>query len=217
MSCQIKRKYDGTIKEVLAPNGNPSILYRDIVQNVPVETIAKDAYVQNIVGKGLIADTSKEELALALWSKAYSKEFMDSFGNWTEDKLPNTDINGEPLYYDVANIAQSKPVGSPENTQYQFAAVNKITANLDRINKLFKKIGNNDVFWNKLQQDFKIPKSQVELIKNSEGNNVEEKLASFVANYSYTVTSNTITQSSRYSEEDGYQPEEFDDEGTPCL
>lgn len=103
MSCQIKRKYDGTIKGVYAPNGNESILYSDIVDNVSVEDMSSDPYVQSIMDKGLIADASVKELALALWSKAYTPEFIESFGDWKEDKLPNTDVNGEPLYSQLLN------------------------------------------------------------------------------------------------------------------
>jgi len=66
-----------------------------------------------------------------------------------------------------------------------------ISDNIDRIEKLFKSIGNNDTFWNKIQKDFQIPKAQLLLFKDTAGANIQEKLASFLADYSYTVEINT--------------------------
>ena len=84
-----------------------------------------------------------------------------------------------------------KPIGEESNLQYQFKVVSNLYNNLDKINKLWKQIGNNNTFWNKIQQDFQIPKDQINLLKESEGNTIEEKLTSFAANYSYTVEINT--------------------------
>lgn len=185
MSCQIKRKYDGSIKGVYAPNGNESILYSDIVDNISVEDMTSDPYVQSIMDKGLIADASVKELALALWSKAYTPEFIESFGNWKEDKLPNTDVNGEPLY--SALINEIKSVGTNDNLTYQFIAVNKILNNIDKVKRWDKQIKDRNAFWNKIQQDLKIPKSQIDLLKEVNGRTIEEKLASFVAEYGYVI------------------------------
>ena len=185
MSCQIKRKYDGTIKGVYAPNGNESILYSDIVDNISVEDMSSDPYVQSIMDKGLIADASVKELALALWSKAYTPEFIESFGNWKEDKLPNTDVNGEPLYSALTNGIKS--VGDNNNLTYQFIAVNKILNNIDKVKRWDKQIKDRNAFWNKIQQDLKIPKSQIDLLKEVSGRTIEEKLVSFVAEYGYVI------------------------------
>jgi len=81
----------------------------------------------------------------------------------------------------------------PDNhkqVNYEFKAITNIIPNLTRVNQWFKQLGNTDKFWQKLQQDLQIPKKQIELLKNSEGNTIEEKLSSFAANYSYTVEIN---------------------------
>jgi hypothetical protein len=77
------------------------------------------------------------------------------------------------------------------NTDYNFKAVTNINNNLPKVNQWFKQIGNNDTFWNKLNKDLQIPKEQIQLLKDSKGNNPEEKLLDFIANYSYTVEINT--------------------------
>lgn len=74
---------------------------------------------------------------------------------------------------------------------FRLKTVNIVTDNLSKINNWFKQLGNTDKFWQKLQQDLQIPKEQLELLKESDGKTIEEKLASFVANYSYTVEINT--------------------------
>jgi hypothetical protein len=112
MACQIKRKEDGTISEVLAPNGKPSILYRDLVTTITnneasVNAIRSDSYVSDIMSTEYIANNTVSELALAAWSKAYTSSFMDSFGYWNEEKLDNTDINGEPLLQELFPVLKS--------------------------------------------------------------------------------------------------------------
>jgi hypothetical protein len=106
------------------------------------------------------------------------------------------DIKNEPIteFKEFVGGKQQKnitSIGKEDNLQYQFKLVNKIYDNLEKVNKLWKQIGNNNTFWNKVQQDLQIPKDQIELLKESEGNTIEEKLTSFAANYSYTVEINT--------------------------
>jgi hypothetical protein len=101
MACQIKRKDNGTIDTVLAPNGKPSVLYNSLVNaiassEVTRNVIQSDPYVSSVMDSVYVMDNTAEELALAAWSKAYTIDFIDSFGNWKEDKLPDTDSNGEP-------------------------------------------------------------------------------------------------------------------------
>jgi hypothetical protein len=81
-----------------------------------------------------------------------------------------------------------------EKVEYNLKGFNKIVDNFDKVNKWFKQIGDNDKFWNKLQQDLQIPKDQVNLLKESEGNSIEDKLTSFVTNYSYTIEINTAKE-----------------------
>jgi len=101
MACQIKRDNTNNIIEVLAPNGKPSMLYdtlkSKLVNPAFKQVVTTDKYVSSILDTEYFKDNSNEEIALAAWSKAYTASFVDSFGNWKADKLPNTDNNGEPL------------------------------------------------------------------------------------------------------------------------
>lgn len=91
-----------------------------------------------------------------------------------------------PDIYEV----KSSPIGSKENLEYQFKATENIISNLDKVSKWIKQLGFSDQFWNKVQQDLQIPKDQIALLRDVEGNTIEEKLASFAANYGYTVEIN---------------------------
>ena len=100
MACQIKRDNNNNIIEVLAPNGKPSMLYDTLKSKLNnfkfKQVVVMDDYVSLVVNSEYIQNKNNEELALAAWSKAYTKEFINSFGDWKTKKLPNTDINGEP-------------------------------------------------------------------------------------------------------------------------
>ena len=93
---------------------------------------------------------------------------------------------------------------------YSLKAVNIIQNNLSIVNKWFTQLKNTPTFWSKLQQDLQVPKEQVNLLRESEGTTIEEKLASFAANYSHTVEINTAKNGKIYEE----YPE-FDEQGFP--
>ena len=48
-----------------------------------------------------------------------------------------------------------------------------------------------DQFWKKVQSDLAIPKEQVELLRQSEGDTIEQKLVDFVSKYSQSIEINT--------------------------
>ncbi len=78
-----------------------------------------------------------------------------------------------------------------ENVEYSLKATDVIVKNLDRVKQWEKnKSVSEDVLWSKIQ-GLGVPKEQLELIKNSEGNTVEEKLLDFVNQYSFTIEINT--------------------------
>lgn len=81
-----------------------------------------------------------------------------------------------------------------QKVDYQFKSAEKILANLSKIKQWEKVVTNPPMIWEKIQKDLQIPKEQLELIKNSEGKTVEEKLTNFLSNYSYTVEINTAKQ-----------------------
>jgi hypothetical protein len=74
---------------------------------------------------------------------------------------------------------------------YELKVVQLISSNLNKVDSLFKQLKDTDIFWNKIQQDLQIPKEQVLLLRDSKGDNINEKLSAFIANYSYTVEINT--------------------------
>ena len=93
-----------------------------------------------------------------------------------------------------------------ENIEYSLKATSVIVKNLDKIKQWEKnKSINEDVLWNKIQ-GLGVPKEQLELIKNSEGNTVEEKLLDFTNQYSYAVEINISTKN-EIGVEVSYNPE----------
>lgn len=78
-----------------------------------------------------------------------------------------------------------------KNIEYSLKATDVIVKNLDKIKQWEKnKSISEDVLWKKIQE-LGLPKEQIELVKNSEGNTVEEKLLDFVNQYSFTIEINT--------------------------
>ena len=79
---------------------------------------------------------------------------------------------------------------SPE-IQFDFKISNIISGNLAKIRQWeSNKSVSQEILYNKIQQ-LGVPKEQLELLKNSNGNTIEEKLINLLANYSYTVEINT--------------------------
>ena len=92
MKCKVIRNpHTGKIQSVKAPNGNPSILYKNILKTLP-DTIELDEWTRNALISNNIRDNSKEEIALAMWSKTNTPSFKKWFG---DSKV--VDKNGEPL------------------------------------------------------------------------------------------------------------------------
>lgn len=116
---------------------------------------------------------------------------------------------------------------SLSNVNYQFKAAEKILANLPKIKQWEKAVTNPPMIWEKIQKDLQIPKEQLELLKNSNGNTIEEKLINLLANYSYTVEINTtktkkvnvnpIDDDTRYYEKNGkyYKSTPYENEAQP--
>ena len=79
---------------------------------------------------------------------------------------------------------------SPE-VQFDFKISNIISGNLAKIKQWeSNKSISQELLYNKIQQ-LGVPKEQLELLKNSDGNTIEEKLTNLIANYSYTIEINT--------------------------
>lgn len=67
--------------------------------------------------------------------------------------------------------------------------------NQSKLNQWFNnKAVTKDVFWKKFQE-LGVPKDQLELLKNTEGESLDEIILNFISNYSYTVEINTAKTS----------------------
>lgn len=77
MACKIIYNSDKSVKEVLAPNGKESILYKSLLES-------------------LNGDSTD---ALKKWVSVYLTDFKQSFGDWENNKISKDklDENGEPL------------------------------------------------------------------------------------------------------------------------
>lgn len=139
--CQIKRNLDGTIDEVLSPNGERSSLYQDILENLPFSyEEEKDEYIQKLKQEGLINTSNdfianKKEIALGIWSKIYTNKFKVLFGNLPESQLRLTDDLKEFLF-GIANkgISSTKGILSASWLDYTLSDPTNLKGILKRIN-----------------------------------------------------------------------------------
>ena len=108
-----------------------------------------------------------------------SKQDIEGFKKFTAAPS-KVDEKGQGLLFNLA---------SPE-INYQLKAISIINKNLSKIQQWEKQIKDSNTLWNKIQKDLQVPSAQIELLKNSEGSSIEDKLVSFSANYSYTIEIN---------------------------
>ena len=89
------------------------------------------------------------------------------------------------------------------SVSFNLKALDVLTSNMSKVKQWESNKGINQETLYKKIQELGVPKQQLELLKESQGNTVEEKLASFAANYSYTVEINTAKEQTadlRYSD-----------------
>jgi len=109
-----------------------------------------------------------------------SKQDIEGFKNFTNQSATYDNDKDKQRLLSVVN--------------YQFKAVKNIIDNIDKIKQWRKQITDDNKFWSKVQNDLQIPKDQIEIIKQQEGNTIEEIITSFAANYSYSVEVNTTRE-----------------------
>jgi len=174
MTCNVRQNTINTLKEKKIIDDNLFVISPLFwEENRKFSNLARTKYkVQN---QGLLfsTETTRNDKVKAVPNEVFFKELQQRF--------------------DVQNL-EVPSIGSKDNLEYQLKVIDIVSKNIEKINDWYKKIGNTGVFWNKLQQDLQIPKEQVELLKESEGTNIEEKLASFVANYSFAIEINITKQ-----------------------
>ena len=99
MACQLFRE-NGKVDKVLAPNGKESILYTELLKKVKEKGVKKYLdqipYLKNRLNDGTLLNESPEEIAVGLWSIAYSPEYQDYFTKKNSMFGSFADANGEP-------------------------------------------------------------------------------------------------------------------------
>lgn len=128
---------------------------------------AKPVSISSLLDDGDIKETTSKEI--------------DEFDVDT-NTAPKKDDDGETPVFKLGNITLNE-----NDVNYSFKSLVNIHNNLPKVNQWWKQIGNTDVFWNKLQKDLQIPKEQIDLLKESDGKTIGDKLISFSTQYSYTV------------------------------
>lgn len=99
MACQLYRT-NGKIEKVLAPNEKPSTLYKDILKAVKKDGVKKYIdtipYLRDRLQDGTLMDETPEEIAVGIWSIAYTPEYQAFFTNMNSQLSIFADANGEP-------------------------------------------------------------------------------------------------------------------------
>lgn len=179
--------------------------------------------------EGLIQDIARGSYNSVEDVVSASKQFADkgtikhefghrAFATLTEQEREALLEEGSKLF--KIPRGEGKTITKFQQVDYQFKSAEKILVNLSKIKQWEKVVTDPPVIWEKIQKDLQIPKEQLELIKNSEGKAVEEKLTNFLANYSYTVEINTAKNASEEAKKDswkraveqGYNPNLITDE-----
>lgn len=120
------------------------------------------------------------------------------------------DQNSTDKFPTLDQLAQ--PVGDSK-IRYEFKATAAIINKLDKVKQWYKSLGDTDKFWNKLQQDLQIPKEQIVLLKESEGNTIEEKLLDFTTKYSQVIEINTTKEQGLKNQKKGFDLTQVPDTG----
>ena len=101
MACQLFRE-NGKVDKVLAPNEKPSNLYQQILEKVKKDGVAKYLssipYLRDRIADGTLMDESAEEIAIGIWSIAYSPEYQAYFNKANGVFGTIADENGEPKF-----------------------------------------------------------------------------------------------------------------------
>jgi hypothetical protein len=113
MPCQLYRT-NGVVDKVLAPNEKPSQLYAKILETVKKEGVEKFLnsipYLRDRIADGTLINDSVEEVAVGIWSIAYTPEYQAFFGRLSKAANVFADENGEPKFDLFKNILNGNDV-----------------------------------------------------------------------------------------------------------
>ena len=89
MICQVHRPgLTEEVAQVVAPNGEPSLLYQQILHTLP-DTYRPDRYSQSLQESGKLKSfdeltSEQKEYAVGQWNKVYTPKFREQFGDWLQ-------------------------------------------------------------------------------------------------------------------------------------
>jgi hypothetical protein len=121
----------------------------------------------------------------------FDKELADKIQNVLQELYPEIELNitNTPVWEEGDNVMNQKEYDN--QVKYRPKVVDKIVKNIDKINQWEKnKSIDEDTLWKKIGE-LGISKQQLDMLKQSKGKTIEDKIISFVTNYSYTVEVNT--------------------------
>lgn len=151
----------------------------------------------------------------------YHEAFHFAMDNTLSPKQKEKLLNAASKLYNIKrSFTNNLTTEKLRAVDYQLRSIEILQS--PKADEIFRKGDKNKWDIDKILTELSIPKEQKELIKSFNTRNREEILTSLLANYSYTVEINTAKDTVRqgkvsYNIEDGYQPEEFDEEGNPIL
>lgn len=160
-------------------------------------TVLPSDYGSNIQGSlsNFISQKSQE-------NKSFDKELAQKIQDKLQKLYPEIKLNitNNPIWEQGDNVLNQEEYNNQVN--YRLKATEKVLDNLSKIKQWeSNKSIDQNTLWKKIGE-LGISKQQLDLLKESEGSTIEEKLSSFAANYSYTIEINTAKDEFIVSEYD---------------
>lgn len=158
-----------------------------------------DYFIDTLEGKystnsdGFIEDYSESFFNSLSENQQLMGEFLTQYGVKEPEQIhilgSKQDIAGFKDF--VSKESSVEDMLATPALDYNFKALDIINKNINKISSWEKnKSINEDTLYKKIGE-LGVPKEQLELIRQSKGDNIAEKLSSFIAEYSYTVEINT--------------------------
>ena len=124
----------------------------------------------------------------------FDKELAQKIQDILQKLYPEIKLNitNNPVWEQGDNVFNQEEYNNQVN--YRLKATEKVLDNLNKIKQWeSNKSIDQNTLWKKIGE-LGISKQQLDLLKESEGSTIEEKLSSFAANYSYTIEINTAKE-----------------------
>jgi hypothetical protein len=222
-------KYDGNTQKIFSSLSNETLLrqasdvkglYSIVYESDPKQVLSEIA--DQLKSSKSESDTALrivgETLAVAAQEiYGYGPSVDDTYDTFSHEsdtgqgdlEIPQDPLNLESNDLKMDDISEYNVDNAEVDNEvdYQFSGVAVI---LDNLNKIYEwesnKLIDDNTLWNKIQQ-LGVPKDQLQLIKNSPGTSIDEKVASFIVNYTYNVEINTAKD--KLQEQNNSQPTQY--------